>query len=50
MKKKKPICKDCGETNSDNFYRCVKNRCIDCQKEYCKKYYWSHKSKVKVDV
>ena len=45
MKKKKPICKDCGEDNPDNFYRCVKNRCIKCQSKYCKKNYWSHKLK-----
>lgn len=43
--KKEPLCKDCGENNPNNFYRCVKNRCIECQKKYCKDYYKNHKEK-----
>lgn len=42
-RKKKPLCKDCGDNNPDNFYRSVKNRCRICQNKYCKEYYRKQK-------
>jgi len=38
-KKKKPICKDCGETNPEKFYRSVRNRCRRCSLIYSKNYW-----------